>query len=158
MKTRIFLMAFALVLSFTACKNTNKKQDDSSMDNSENTENVMKENENPDAAHNSENSLDWAGTYEGVIPCADCPGIEMKVTLNQDNTYKMSMDYMERDTKSTSKGDFEWNDEGSKITLFPEDGDASIQFQVGENRLYQLDANGNRVEGELADNYILEKK
>lgn len=156
MKTKILLMAFALALSFTACKNDNKKQNDSSMDHVENSEKVL--TENPDAAHNSRNSVDWAGTYEGVIPCADCPGIEMKVTLHEDNTYKMSMDYQERDTKSTSEGTFEWNDNGSKVTLIPEDGDAAVQFQVGENKLYQLDANGNRPEGEMADQYVLEKK
>ena len=24
--------------------------------------------------HSSQNALDWAGVYEGVLPCADCPG------------------------------------------------------------------------------------
>ena len=27
----------------------------------------------PADMHNSRNSLDWAGTYEGVLACADCP-------------------------------------------------------------------------------------
>ena len=34
-----------------------------------------------DAAHNSRNALDWAGTYEGVLPCADCPGIQTRLSL-----------------------------------------------------------------------------
>ena len=25
---------------------------------------------------NAANSLDWAGKYEGVLPCADCEGIK----------------------------------------------------------------------------------
>ena len=28
--------------------------------------------------HNAENSLDYEGTYKGVFPAADCPGIETK--------------------------------------------------------------------------------
>ncbi|HSH50375.1 MAG TPA: copper resistance protein NlpE N-terminal domain-containing protein, partial [Bacteroidales bacterium] len=30
----------------------------------------------PPDMHTSEISLDWQGTYKGVLPCADCPGIE----------------------------------------------------------------------------------
>lgn len=28
-----------------------------------------------DPAHSSRNSLDWAGTYEGVLPCSGCRGV-----------------------------------------------------------------------------------
>ena len=34
--------------------------------------------------HNSQNSLDWSGTYKGITPCADCEGIETILTLNAD--------------------------------------------------------------------------
>ena len=27
--------------------------------------------------HNAENALDYQGTYKGVFPAADCPGIEI---------------------------------------------------------------------------------
>jgi len=38
-------------------------------------------------SHNSQNSLDWQGTYKRVTPCADCEGIETKIILNSDYTY-----------------------------------------------------------------------
>jgi uncharacterized lipoprotein NlpE involved in copper resistance len=41
----------------------------------------------PAEMHNSRISLDWAGTYEGVLPCADCPGTKTRLTLNQDGSY-----------------------------------------------------------------------
>ena len=28
-------------------------------------------------------SLDWAGSYEGVLPCADCPGIHARDPVRQ---------------------------------------------------------------------------
>ena len=34
--------------------------------------------------HNAETSLDYEGTYKGVFPAADCPGIETTLTLNAD--------------------------------------------------------------------------
>ena len=30
--------------------------------------------------HNAETSLDYEGTYKGVLPAADCPGIDRKST------------------------------------------------------------------------------
>ena len=31
--------------------------------------------------HTTMNSLDWDGTYTGILPCADCKGIETNITL-----------------------------------------------------------------------------
>ena len=33
--------------------------------------------------HNAETSLDYRGTYRGVLPAADCPGIETTLTLKR---------------------------------------------------------------------------
>ena len=33
--------------------------------------------------HNSLNSLDWEGTYSGILPCADCAGIQTLIKLNK---------------------------------------------------------------------------
>src|SRR5262249_20486174 len=43
----------------------------------------------PADIHNSRNSLDWAGTYEGVLPCADCLGTKTRLTLNHDDSYRL---------------------------------------------------------------------
>lgn len=34
----------------------------------------------------SKHALDWAGTYQAVLPCHDCPGIAISVQLRSDNT------------------------------------------------------------------------
>src|SRR5690606_254893 len=46
--------------------------------------------------HTSRNALDWAGVYEGVVPCADCPGIEHRLTLEQSGGYQLETRYLER--------------------------------------------------------------
>jgi uncharacterized lipoprotein NlpE involved in copper resistance len=43
----------------------------------------------PPDIHNSRNSLDWAGAYEGVLTCADCPGAKTRLTLNHDGSYRL---------------------------------------------------------------------
>lgn len=110
--------------------------------------------------HNARNSLDYFGTYEGTLPCADCPGIKTVITLNQDGTYKMTTEYLDKGKgeKLETTGKYSWNDEGSKITLHSDpEGNHNRKYMVQENRLLQLDLEGNIITGDLADNYILKK-
>jgi uncharacterized lipoprotein NlpE involved in copper resistance len=107
-------------------------------------------------ADNSKVSVDWEGTYSGIIPCADCEGIFIVVTLNNTSTYEMTLNYLGKDFEVTLEGNFSWNDQGSIITLDIE-GEGMKMFKVGENRIIMLDIHGNEITGELAGNYILEK-
>lgn len=106
--------------------------------------------------HNSQNSLDWAGTYEGVIPCADCPGIELQVELNYDNSYRIHTVYQERDVEIHSEGSFDWDQDGGKIYLQTREG-ARYIFKVQEGSLRMLDQEGEIITGELENNYILQQ-
>jgi len=96
----------------------------------------------PDPAHSSRNSLDWAGTYEGVLPCADCPGIKTRLTLQIDGRFELSTQYLDRQvTPQTASGRFSWNAAGSTITL--DAAGAGQPFRVGEGRLLQLNRDGS---------------
>ena len=109
-----------------------------------------------DAAHNSRNSVNWAGLYRGVIPAADGPGINVEITLGNDGTYSISYQYIDRGEEVfTAAGAFQWNDAGSAIILDVKD--MPPHYQVGENILIQLDMNGKKITGALADNYVLKK-
>ncbi|GHT17172.1 hypothetical protein FACS189429_0690 [Bacteroidia bacterium] len=111
-----------------------------------------------DAAHNSMNSLNWDGTYTGTTPCADCEGIKTTLTLNENLTYVLETMYLGKSTKvNKTEGKFVWNTAGSIITLDNEktNGGFNSQFFVGENVLWQLDVDGNKVEGEFAEQYLL---
>lgn len=153
MKTRTLIFVFVAMMALVSCKNTTKEETPQAP--SSETETEL---ETPDNAHNSENSLDWPGEYEGVLPCADCPGIQTKITLNDDKTYELEMEYLERESKVMDEGDFEWFDNGSKIRLKSQNKDEKDKaFLVGENQLFQLDENGERATGELADKFTLKK-
>lgn len=148
MKFKSIFICLFLGLSLIACKSKNKEDQ---------PEKEQELQEIPDQSATSENSLDWDGTYAGTLPCADCPGIETKLTLHQDQTYKLEMEYLERETDFTEKGTFEWNDSGSEIQLTDEEGEDSAHYKVGENQLFLLDEKGERITGELESYYILEK-
>ena len=106
-----------------------------------------------------ESKTNWAGTYSGIIPCADCPGIETQITLNTDNTYQISRIYQDRDEDIfQNSGTFQWNADKSIITLgninaaqFP------TMYKLGKGSLIQLDLNGKVITGNLAQNYVLKK-
>ena len=106
---------------------------------------------------NSENSLDWPGTYKGVLPCADCEGIETVLTLSADKNYSLKTTYLGKSNKvNEEKGNFAWNKLGNTITL--SSAAKPNQYLVGENSIWKLDQDGNRITGDLADKYKLIKQ
>lgn len=107
--------------------------------------------------HNASNSLDWAGTYRGTLPCADCEGIATELTLNQDNTYWLKTSYLGKGVSEfEEKGTFSWNEAGNTITLSGAKNKPS-QYFVAENKVIQFDMAGNKITGSLSENYILKK-
>jgi copper homeostasis protein (lipoprotein) len=113
----------------------------------------------PPDMHNSMISLDWSGTYHGVTPCTDCEGVDSKITLNDDLTYQTERIYLGKSEQIfRNEGTFTWSEDGSRIRLNDlNPSNTPALYQVGENRLFQLGMDGNRIEGRLADQYILTK-
>lgn len=107
--------------------------------------------------HTSQNSLDVTGTYTGILPCASCVGIETNLTLT-DSTYQLSMIYLggQEPNEFQKTGNYSWTKAGNTITL--ENKEAPNQYFVGENMLIHLDQNGDRIIGDLANKYRLEKQ
>ena len=107
--------------------------------------------------HNSQNSLDWADTYSGILPCADCMGIQTVITLNKNNTYESSLVYLGKsERKIEETGSFSWEKDGSILVLSKENESMNI-YKVEENQLRMLDQEGQKIEGVLAENYLLHK-
>lgn len=100
----------------------------------------------------SQNSLDWAGVYKGVLPCADCSGIKTIITLKNDNSIIYQTKYLGKDEEIyTESGKFTWSQDGSTIYF------DNMRLKIGENKLIWLDGNGQIISGNLADNFILHK-
>jgi len=109
-----------------------------------------------DSAHNSRNSLDWKGVYAGIIPAADCPGIDAQIILRPDYTYEIRYEYLDKENSTfTGKGKFKWDRTGNIITL--DTKNFSPHYKVSEQFLIQLDMNRKEITGELANNYKLKK-
>jgi len=108
-----------------------------------------------DTTHTSQNSLDWAGTYDGIVPCADCSGIKTTITLKDDDSFTYQAEYLEKNTSVQDKGKIMWHDNGSIVHLMGKD--LNTKYKVGENILIQLDTEGKVIEGAIAEKYYLNK-
>jgi uncharacterized lipoprotein NlpE involved in copper resistance len=108
--------------------------------------------------HNANNSLDYLGIYKGVLPCADCEGMETIIELGSGNSYSKKITYLGKQNQNVVEisGTFTWNDAGNTITLINEG--SPNQYFVGENVLFHLDMEGNRITGDLEKNYQLIKQ
>jgi copper homeostasis protein (lipoprotein) len=109
-----------------------------------------------DAGQSPKSSMNWDGIYRGVLPCADCDGIQKTVYLIRDGNFLVRVKYLGRQDSSEISGTFSWNDQGNMITL--NDIEPRTSFLVGENTLTQLDTNGNKITGETAGKFILSKE
>ena len=85
----------------------------------------------PDA-HNTRNSVEWAGTYMGTLPSASGSGYRTVLMLQDKGRYTLLQDieHQGRPLAFTAKGHFSWDKNGSVITL-DKQGDGQ-QFFVSE--------------------------
>ena len=110
----------------------------------------------PDS-HTSETSLDWAGTYKGTLPCADCDGLETTIVLKKDKTFERTVYYKGKEAGSfNDEGKFSWDKDGRVITLEVKDENPS--YQVREGNIVLLNKEREVNTGALADFYILKKQ
>lgn len=146
---RLFIILTAAVMIFPGCRTQNKTTS---------ADTGLTRIIDIEYGDNSSATLDWSGTYEGILPCADCGGIITTIVLNEDLTYSRTMLYKGKGGNPfTDSGKFSWDKQGRSILLEGANS-GNDRFLVGENMLAMLDRDGNRITGELADKYILSKK
>lgn len=109
-------------------------------------------------SHNAQNSLDWSGTYKGVLPAASSSGMETTIKLNPDMSYTYTVKYIDKSDKLfTTEGYFTWLDAKSGVINLANNPEGSRLYFMGENSLTHLDNKGKRIEGDLAKSYVLSK-
>lgn len=147
-----------LVISTILIASCNKKSDETKIETTA-TETEIKTDSTIAVGDNSQNSLDWNGTYKGTIPCADCEGIAMEITLNKDLTYTSKSVYLGKGKNEFKEnGTFSWNKEGSGITTVSENKTTSM-YKVGENKLILLNSEGKEnSDSKMANMYVLNKE
>ena len=99
-----------------------------------------------------------AGTYEGTLPAADCPGIKTVLTIHADSTYQLTQDYLERkDGHDEASGIFKVLANNVVEIVRPSSGEATYYKVKDDQHVVMTDSLGNEPEGETAKLYVLTK-
>jgi hypothetical protein len=85
-----------------------------------------------------------SGTYEGTLPCADCPGLQTLITFNSDGTFYMEETFLERDDKPTITNG-KWALNGDIITLT--DGDYKFEYKLISEKEIRWAPDGEEITG-----------
>lgn len=147
MKKSLLILAVAALVATASC--TDKKASANVEDNDSTSVAVVV---------NEIDLANVAGTYEGTLPAADCPGIKMVFTINADSTYQMTQDYMDRkDGHDEASGVFDVLDGNVLMLVRPSSGEHTFYKVKDGNSIVLTDSLGNEAEGESAELYVLKK-
>ena len=89
--------------------------------------------------------------FQGVIPCADCEGIQVSLSLQQGGRYSLKEQYLGSDSvQSSQQGN--WTRTAEKLVLISDRGEKRY-FRPLDSGLEMMDTRGNPVES--ANSYRL---
>jgi uncharacterized lipoprotein NlpE involved in copper resistance len=99
--------------------------------------------------------------YTGMLPCANCSGIETEITLNGDYTYQLHLLYHGKESAGAGSNEVnetgKWMLHGSDTIHLHDVKDRPALYIRTDSTPIQLDMSGKRIEGHLADKYVLRK-
>lgn len=97
------------------------------------------------------------GSFHGLLPCADCPGIACTLTLNADQTCSIEQRYMDRELESTmTHGTFQYKRSGQIILTEPIVG--MHHLQVVDETLVMVDEAGQQIQTDFPERYVLTRE
>jgi len=94
-------------------------------------------------------------TYSGVTPCADCPGIEYYLLIEEDGFKELKW-YRDRSPEPFEQRG-EWVLQGDTLTIYDENNEPLNRFLYNEDQLMMLSRQGEQITGELAEMHVIER-
>lgn len=150
MKNNLMIFAVMSLALMTSCNGNKTAQNVVNNDSVNVTDTAV--NENIDLAS-------VAGTYEGTLPAADCPGIKTVLTINADKTYELKQDYIDRkDGHDEASGVLELLDGNVLMLVRPSSGEHTFYKVKDDKSIIMTDSLGNEPEDDMAKLYVLTKK
>ncbi|MGP3593532.1 envelope stress response activation lipoprotein NlpE [Vagococcus sp. WN89Y] len=92
-------------------------------------------------------------SWRGVLPCADCEGIETSLFLEKDGSWVMNQRYLGAKEPASFASYGRWARTADKLILTDSDGEKTY-FHAKGDALEMLDSEGNPIESTL--NYTLQ--
>jgi uncharacterized membrane protein len=92
--------------------------------------------------------------YSGTIPCADCPGIEVYLLLEEKNLFTELNWYRDRSPEPFVE-EGTWELKGDSLSLFNSDRSLLRTYLYDGDTITMLDSAGQQITGDLSENYIM---
>jgi len=100
-------------------------------------------------------------TYSGILPCADCKGIETSIALSSDGMFSKHLLYIGRKSKGAGTNEFsttgKWMLHDMDTVYLTDVKNEPAMYIRTDSSLIQLDMSGKRITGKLAAKYELKK-
>ena len=92
-----------------------------------------------------------AGSFVGILPCADCEGIEYRIDLFDDGVFYERTAYLGKGDDAVVYGIGSWATaaDGSTVALFGDDREPEQWRVVDASTIRKLDREGREIESEL---------
>lgn len=105
--------------------------------------------------HHNTYTPDLPVAFTSTLPCADCPGIEYELHLQEEAFTEFSF-YTDRDSAHfTESGN--WEIKSGTLIIHPGDSSKKKRYLISDQNLKLLDRSGSEISGDLANHYFLEK-
>lgn len=105
------------------------------------------------AEKTTSNTIEVPATYSGVLPCANCPGIDMTIVLNSDSATTITY-YIDREDEEEIETE-KWEQKSDTLKIGRPDQEDFRQFLIREDTLVALNRSGDRFESDNNSNIIL---
>lgn len=100
----------------------------------------------------------WIGTYKAVLPCINCEGLEATLTLKEDTSFLLKINFLGSDVIiPDTTGRVIWN-ESDKLFSLDIAGYFSSHFEIAGDTLFNLDLDRKRVVGADAHKFIFKRQ
>lgn len=98
----------------------------------------------------------FSNTFDGIIPCPDCPGIESSIRIYSDSTISRTVFYQDKNELPITKvGTWKLKDSVFTATFDRE----KLFYRIKNyNQLLRVGSDLKEVQGEFANDYILHKR
>lgn len=92
----------------------------------------------------------FRGVFYGYLPCKDCDGVKMSLSLKQNNKYLLVTQYAKESSREYyEKGQYSWDDKARSVVLTPNKNAAIRRFSIeDEGTLIQLSNDGKPLAGD----------
>lgn len=98
----------------------------------------------------------FRGVFYGYLPCDDCAGVKMTLSLKDKQNYLLVKQYARSSNKEYyDKGKYEWDEKMNKVTLTSRKDKKIQQYRIkNEGELILLKPDGTKMKGS-EDKYAL---